>query len=264
MTMHVREPAVAGLFYPDDPDTLREDIDRLLASGVSGGPIPKAIVVPHAGYVFSGATAAAAFARLGEARAVIRRVVLLGPSHRVPFHGLALPESDAFDTPLGRVSLDADSVERIIDLPQVRRLEAAHAQEHSLEVELPFLQRALDEFTLLPLAVGDASAREVAEVLDRLWGGPETLIVVSSDLSHYQDYDTARRHDATTTRKIEALMHEDLDWDDACGRVPVAGLLEQARRRGLEVTTLAQCNSGDTSGDRSRVVGYGAYALFDA
>ena len=262
--MNVREPAVAGLFYPDSPVSLREDVDRMLASRVSGGPVPKAIVVPHAGYVFSGATAAAAFGRLRDARAEIRRVVLLGPSHRVAFHGLALPEAEVFETPLGPIPVDAEAAAAIADLPQVRRLDAAHAREHSLEVELPFLQRALDDFTLLPLAVGDASAREVAEVLDRLWGGPETLIVVSSDLSHYEDYDTALRHDAATTRKIEALMHEDLDWDDACGRVPVAGLLEQARRRGMGVTTLERCNSGDNSGDRSRVVGYGAYAFFDA
>jgi AmmeMemoRadiSam system protein B/AmmeMemoRadiSam system protein A len=256
-----RPPAVAGLFYPATREALEADVEDALrqARHVSLPP-PKALVVPHAGYVYSGVVAGAAYSLVD--RASVRRVVLLGPCHRVPIRGLALPDADAFDTPLGSVDLDRDAVARIADLGQVVRSPAAHAREHSLEVQLPFLQRRLGEFRLLPLAVGDASQDEVAEVLDRLWGGPETLIVVSSDLSHYHRYDEARAIDAATARAIVALDSA-LDHEQACGATPLAGLLAVARRRGMHATLLDLRNSGDTAGDRSRVVGYGAFALHE-
>ena len=222
---------------------------------------PKAIVVPHAGYIYSGPVAAAAYARLGPMRGRVTRVVLLGPSHRVGFDGLALTSADSYITPLGRVPIDAEAATKLADLPQVRVLDAAHAQEHSLEVHLPFLQEVLNEFSLVPLVVGEATPAEVGEVLERLWGGPETLIVISSDLSHYHDYATAQKRDRATSRAIEALRYEDIGYEDACGRNPVNGLLYVARQRGLHVRTVDLRNSGDTAGARDRVVGYGAYVL---
>jgi len=257
-----RRPAVAGLFYPDAPDVLAAEVRRHLREArPEPGPVPKAIVAPHAGYAFSGPVAASVYARLAPARASIRRVVLLGPSHRVAFRGLAVPSADVFTTPLGPVPVDREGVERARRLPGVVQLDAAHAEEHSLEVQLPFLQEALEAFTLVPLAAGDAEPQEVAAVLDALWGGSETLIVISTDLSHYHDYATARRLDAATTRAIETLRPEGLDEESACGRVGVRGLLVAARRHGLTPRTLDLRSSGDAAGPRDRVVGYGAYAF---
>ncbi|HLE93658.1 MAG TPA: AmmeMemoRadiSam system protein B, partial [Sulfuricaulis sp.] len=193
------------------------------------------------------------------ARGRITRVVLLGPAHRVGFHGLALSSADYFLTPLGRVPVDQEAVEKISRLPQVHEMDAAHAQEHSLEVHLPFLQEVLGEFNLVPLAVGDAEPGEVAEVLELLWGGSETLIVISSDLSHYHDYKTAQKLDRATSQAIEQLRPEDIQYDHACGRNPVNGLLHMARKRGLKAKTVDLRNSGDTAGTQDRVVGYGAY-----
>jgi len=257
----VRRPAVAGLFYPAEPAHLHATVDQLLAPKVSELAPPKALIVPHAGYIYSGPTAATAYGRLYAARERISRVVLLGPAHFVPLRGLAAPTVDAFATPLGEVRLDRAALDALKDLPQVRLNDGAHGQEHSLEVQLPFLQRLLPAFTLVPLVVGDASPAEVAEVLERLWGGEETLILISSDLSHYHDYATARELDARTSANIERLRFEALEWEDACGRVPIQGLLYYARRHGLKVETLELCNSGDTAGDKRRVVGYGAYAV---
>lgn len=257
----IRRPAVAGMFYPADAAVLRSTVTALLAAaGVHGDP-PKALVVPHAGYVYSGPVAASAYACLAPLRGRITRVVLLGPAHRVWFQGLALPSDDAFATPLGVVRVDLAAAASLSDLPQVRVFDAPHADEHGLEVHLPFLQVALDEFAIVPLVVGEAASVDVAEVIDRLWGGPETLVVVSSDLSHYLDYAAARRLDAATTAHVEALRDDALGNDSACGRVPLAGLLRVARRRGLAVTTLDLRNSGDTAGPKDRVVGYGAYAF---
>lgn len=257
----VRQPAVAGMFYPAEPRGLRGMISEYLAAASATGAVPKALIVPHAGYIYSGPVAASAYVLLKPLRGAIRRVVLLGPAHRVALAGLALPSSDFFATPLGNVPLDKDAAALLRDLPQVQVMDAAHAREHSLEVHLPFLQELLGEFSLIPLVVGDASAEDVGEVLERLWGGPETLVVISSDLSHYNDYQTARRMDAATARAIETLRFEDLGYDDACGRVPVSGLLHVARRRGLAVRTLDLRNSGDTAGPRDQVVGYGAWAI---
>ena len=262
--MQVREPAVAGSFYPREPAQVAALVDACMASApevVPTGTAPKALIVPHAGFVYSGPIAATAYAQLAPVRSTIERVVLIGPSHRVPFRGLAASGASSFLTPLGAVPVDLDAVSKALALPQVRVLEEAHATEHSLEVQLPFLQRVLDDFALVPLVAGDASAVDVAEVIDALWGGPETLIVISSDLSHYSDYATARALDEQTTRAIERLEPEALDFESACGRVGVRGLLVVARRRGLRVRTLDLRSSGDTAGDRARVVGYGAYAF---
>ncbi|ROR32894.1 AmmeMemoRadiSam system protein B [Inmirania thermothiophila] len=257
----VRPPAVAGLFYPEQREELARTVDALLAGAQAAGPPPKAIVAPHAGYVYSGPVAATAYAALRPLAGRIERVVLLGPSHRVPFDGLAAPSTDYFRTPLGDVPVDREAIESIRDLPQVCILDEAHALEHSLEVHLPFLQRVLGGFRLVPLVVGDAAPEEVAEVIERLWGGDETLIVVSSDLSHYHDYHTARRMDAATSMAVEALAPERIGYEQACGRHPLQGLLVAARRRGLQARTLDLRNSGDTAGPRDRVVGYGAYAF---
>lgn len=258
----VRRPAVAGMFYPADPGELRALIREYLGSVEATGPAPKAMIAPHAGYIYSGPVAATAYKRLAGARGRITRVVLLGPAHRVPFPGLALSAARAFATPLGLVPVDQEAVAAIADLPQVVLLEQAHAGEHSLEVHLPFLQEVLGEFALVPLAVGEARPEEVAEVLDRLWGGPETLIVISSDLSHYENYATARTLDEATTRAIENLRFEDIQYGDACGRNPINGLLATARRRQMRAETIDLRSSGDTAGTREQVVGYGAY-VFD-
>jgi len=258
---NVRTPAVAGLFYPNDPHELRAMLAQYLKPDSPPQKIPKAIIVPHAGYVYSGSIAGSAYTRLMAARGSITRVVLLGPAHRVGFHGLALPDADFFMSPLGRIPIDSAAVAKISRLPQVHVLEQAHAQEHSLEVQLPFLQEVLGKFTLVPLVVGEAKPTEVSEVLESLWGGDETLIVVSSDLSHYHDYHTAQQRDRATTQAIEQLNPAAIDYDAACGRNPVNGLLHAARLRGLTVTTIDLRNSGDTAGPRDRVVGYGAYVF---
>ncbi len=266
----VREAAVAGLFYPADGHELDGVVRDLLrnaapqpGAAAPGAPraVPKAIIVPHAGYVYSGPIAAAAYARLAPIAARIRRVVLIGPCHRVPLRGLAVPSAEAFVTPLGAVPVDRGACDVLLALPCVRVFDATHAPEHALEVQLPFLQTVLGDFAIVPLVVGDASADEVAQVLDRVWGGDETLIVVSSDLSHYLDDATAKRRDAATCRAIESLDASAIGDDQACGRVPVRGLLRLARARGLAVTTLDLRTSGDTAGDRRRVVGYGAWAF---
>lgn len=257
----VRTPAVAGLFYPANSRELRAMVSRFLADAPRVDPAPKAIIAPHAGYVYSGSIAASAYARLASARGTIRRVVLLGPAHRVGFRGLALSSAESFLTPLGTVAVDQEAIALIRALPQVHVLDQAHAQEHSLEVHLPFLQEALGSFSLVPLVVGDAEPEEVAEVLERLWGGRETLVVISSDLSHYHDYVTAQAMDRATSRAIENLRPEDIGYDDACGRNPVRGLLLVARRHGLHAKTIDLRNSGDTAGARDQVVGYGAYVV---
>jgi AmmeMemoRadiSam system protein B len=261
--MRVRLPAVAGSFYPADPAVLAQEVAESLAAAVPAaeGAPPKAVIAPHAGYVYSGPTAGYAYAPVAALRSVVSRVVVLGPAHRVWVRGLAASSAEAFETPLGRVPVDREAVEGVCALSQVRIDDRAHAAEHSLEVQLPFLQHVLGDFSLVPLAVGDATDEEVEEVLDALWGGAETLIVVSSDLSHYYDYATAKRLDAATCRAIEALEPEWLDGESACGRVPIRGLLLAAQRHGLAAHTLDLRSSGDTAGDRTRVVGYGAWTL---
>lgn len=256
----VREPAVAGQFYPEDPLELQALIRGLLDDVTQDGDgQPKALIVPHAGYVYSGAIAASAYARLSRYRDAYTRVVLLGPCHRVPVAGMALSEADTFRTPLGDVAIDRAAVAQLRDRG-IPVFEPSHRYEHSLEVHLPFLQTVLGEFSIVPIVVGEARAESVANVLEALWGGPETLIVVSSDLSHYLDYDAARAKDETTCRRIEQL-DGGIDYDDACGATPLRGLLLAAKRRGMHVSTLDLRSSGDTAGDRDFVVGYGAWMI---
>jgi len=249
------------MFYPADARQLEAAVAQYLGAARSDGGVPKAIIAPHAGYVYSGPVAGTVYARLQPARGAITRVLLLGPSHRVGFRGLACSSADYFETPLGRIEIDRAALQSIRDLPQVHVNDAAHALEHSLEVQLPFLQQVLGAFRVVPLAVGEASAPEVSEVLERLWGGPETLIVISSDLSHYHDYATAQRMDRATSRAIESLDIDAIGYHDACGRNPVNGLLHLARRKGLRAHTIDLRNSGDTAGTRDSVVGYGAYVF---
>ena len=257
-----RSAAVAGMFYPDNPATLKRTVNDLLANAKVGDSVrpPKALIVPHAGFIYSGPVAASAYAQVGALRGRIRRVVLLGPTHRVWVRGLALPEADRFATPLGEVQLDQEGMQRLNDLPQVTRSAAAHQLEHSLEVQLPFLQQVLGDFQLLPLAVGEATAAEVAEVLEKVWGGDDTLIVISSDLSHFLPDAEARKVDGGTVDAILALDSH-LSHEQACGATPVNGLLLAARRHGLRAIKLDVRNSSDTAGDPERVVGYAAFAF---
>ena len=254
------------MFYPGDARVLSAEVDALLAGvDAPAGPrlgFPKAIVVPHAGYIYSGPVAARAYDELATARGIVRRVVLLGPVHRVPVRGLAVPTATAFATPLGTIRIDKEAIGTVRALPQVVTSDPAHALEHSLEVQLPFLQRMLGEFTLAPFAVGDASVEEVADVLERLWGGPETLIVISTDLSHYHSYDDARALDGSTIRRIAALA-TDIDHDEACGATPLNGFLSLSRKKNLSLRLLAACNSGDTAGGKDRVVGYSSFGLYE-
>lgn len=261
----IRPAAVAGMFYPAHADALRGEVRALLADARPPRPprLPKALLAPHAGYVYSGPVAASAYATLDAARERIRRVVLLGPVHRVPVRGLALPGADRFATPLGEVEVDAAAIAALRELPQVVESPAAHALEHSLEVQLPFLQTMLGDFRLVPLAVGDAAPADVAQVLEQVWGGVETLIVFSSDLSHYLPYAAAREVDADTLAAMLALEPR-LDHRQACGATPVNGLLQLARRRGMRPALLDARNSGDTAGDRQRVVGYAALAFCES
>jgi AmmeMemoRadiSam system protein B len=259
----VRPPAVAGLFYPGNPLRLRAQLESLLTDApATCAHQLKAVIAPHAGYVYSGKVAASAFAALRERAKDITRVVVIGPAHYVALRGIAVPTVDAFETPLGPLSVDQNALAAIADLPFVLANDAAHAPEHSLEVELPFLQMALGRFQVVPLLVGDADPKEVAQALRRLWGGTETLIVISSDLSHYHDYETARRLDAATAGAIERGDWAQLGSNNACGFLPIAGLLVETARCGLKPQRLALCNSGDTAGGRDRVVGYGAWAFW--
>ncbi len=256
----VRPPAVSGMFYPADPAQLAQDVRRFLNQARVQGLSPKAIIAPHAGYIYSGAIAGSAYGALTDIAPRIRRVILLGPTHRVAVRGLALPGVDAFDTPLGRVQLDADAMRAISKLPQVVVSSPAHAMEHSLEVQLPFLQCVLNDFTLVPLAVGMATASEVAEVLEMLWGGDETLIVVSSDLSHFLPYAAAQSFDRKTADHIVRLQ-QPIEHEEACGGTPINGLILAARKHHLEAKLLDLRNSGDTAGSQDRVVGYAAFAF---
>lgn len=258
----IRPAAVAGMFYPGNPAQLHADIHEMLARVHPARSIPKAIIVPHAGYIYSGPIAASAYAQLIPFKNIIKRVILLGPCHRVPLSGLAATSADYFETPLGTVSIDRDSIDAIMHLPQVEEFDLTHQHEHSLEVQLPFLQEILTTFMLVPLVVGDTSAADIHAVLELLWGGNETLIVVSSDLSHYHNYKTAQEIDQRTCRAIENFDGNAILNEQACGRNPVLGLLQSALSHNMKVTTLDLRNSGDTAGNKDQVVGYGAW-LFE-
>jgi AmmeMemoRadiSam system protein B len=257
----IKLPSVAGVFYPLNPAHLAQMLDQFLQEAASGEKPPKALIAPHAGYRYSGAVAASIYARLKNAQQPISRVILIGPAHRVAFDGLAVSRADAFNTPLGNIAVDKESIEKLLQLPFVQYLEQAHAHEHSLEVQLPFLQTLLSDFKIVPVLAGRATAEHVSQAMDLLWGGEETLIVVSSDLSHYHDYATATRLDQDTSKLIETLQFDQLTFESACGRIPLSGLLKLAKEKCMSIKTVDLRNSGDTSGDKTRVVGYGAYAI---
>jgi AmmeMemoRadiSam system protein B len=260
----VRRPAVAGFFYPDDASELRAAVSAYLAQhpAKAGGAPPKALIVPHAGYIYSGVIAASAYATVAKLRDTIRRVVLIGPSHRVYLRGMAAPAADWFATPLGKVAVDRELKATLLQRADVVEADAPHAQEHCLEVQLPFLQMLFDDFTLLPLVLGSVAPEHVAAALDEVWDDAGTLVLVSSDLSHYHAYEQAQRIDAATSASI--LRREPtLVGEQACGAVGINGLLHLAGQRGLSISQIARCNSGDTAGDRSRVVGYGAFAVHE-
>jgi len=265
----IRPAAVAGSFYPATAQELGTTLQKLLHKAASNldtdtlSNVPKAIVVPHAGYVYSGPMAARAYARLRPAKDIIKRVILLGPCHRVAVKGLALSSAKAFATPLGNIELDQDAIDQIKNLPQVSVFDQTHREEHSLEVHLPFLQIMLGKFKLIPLVVGDCDPQDIVQVIDTLWGGAETLIVISTDLSHFLDYDQAVEIDTRTCKAIEAMDINSIEGNQACGRVPLKGFLKSAKKRGMSVETLGLNNSGDTAGTKDRVVGYGSWAFHE-
>ncbi len=255
-----RPCAVAGSFYPAQKAELQKVVLDLLQGNSPGGDGGRIFIVPHAGYIYSGPIAASAYKLLKKSSAKITRVVLLGPSHRVPLRGLALSTAERFETPLGSMPIDQVNRQKVLAFAQVLEDDSAHREEHSLEVHLPFLQTVLGEFSLLPLVVGLASAAEVADVLAAVWGGEETAIIISSDLSHFHPYQAAKKIDQATSHAIEQLQ-TDLEGEQACGCYAINGLLKQAKIRGLKISTLDLRNSGDTAGSHDRVVGYGSYVL---
>ena len=258
----IRPPAAAGRFYPSDPAELRTLVTSLLKDvSTPTGPVPKALIAPHAGYLYSGPIAASAYVQLIPARDVIKRIILLGSSHFVAFEGLAASSAEGFATPLGVVRVDGEAIGRLLSSGQISIRDEAHTHEHALEVQLPFLQTVLNEFVLVPLVAGDARPEEIAQVLEAVWGGPETRFVISSDLSHYLNSDAARGLDRITAEAIETLNPDAIDENQACGRIPICGLLHAGRQHGLVGRTVDLRNSGDTAGPRDRVVGYGAFAF---
>lgn len=259
---HVRPPAAAGRFYPADPDALRSEILAYLDRPAKIAPgCPKAVITPHAGYLYSGPVAGSAFAPCRPWNTRVRRVLLVGPSHFEDFTGLAVTTAEAFATPLGEMPIDRAAVEQLVQHRLARVHEPAHRIDHALEVEVPFLQTLLEDVVLVPILVGRTTGEQVGEALDLLWGGDETAIVISSDLSHYLDYHSAQQVDRETCLAVETLEPASVDSYHACGHLPIQGLLQAARVRHLQPVTLDLRNSGDTSGRRDRVVGYGAWAF---
>lgn len=257
---NIRQPCVDGFFYPGNPEILNKNLQNLIMHAKSYDiEAPKAIIAPHAGYNYSGAIAATIYKTLLPHKDQIKRVVLLGPAHKLAFSGIAATKYDGFATPLGTVAIDSQAIDSILNLPNVQILEHAYDLEHSLEVQLPFLQVMLKSFTLAPFVVGNAQPQDIANLLEHLWGGPETLIVISSDLSHYYDYNTAQKFDLAASKAITDLSPNDLKDHQACGRLPVKGLLLAAAKLKLRAQVLDLRNSGDTSGNKDRVVGYGAF-----
>jgi hypothetical protein len=257
----IRKPAVAGTFYPDDESQLKKLILNYLRSDKPGPNPPKAVIVPHAGYIYSGSIAGTAYDLIARTCKYVRRVVLIGPSHFVPISGIALSTADAFETPLGNIPIDKKAYQKITEEDGVLYSDQAHKEEHSLEVQLPFLQMVLGDFTLVPLAVGCIEEEKVANVLELLWGGPETLIVVSSDLSHFSNYEVAKKIDQVTAQAIETLKPENVQHSEACGAYGIRGFLKAAQAHHMKAETLDLRNSGDTAGDKDRVVGYGSFAF---
>ncbi len=265
MTLHtkIRSPAVAGSFYPGTAQELNLLIDDYLGS-IDTPSLKrriKAMIVPHAGYIYSGLTAASAYSKLIPFAQDISRVVLLGPSHRIPLLGLASSSHDYFQTPLGEVPLDKAVIEQLEQLPFVKAYDDAHTQEHSLEVQLPFLQKVLGDFKLVPLVIGQVEDQQVSDVIESLWQLENTLFLISSDLSHYLDYERAHECDLATSQAIEDLTPEKIHYEQACGHSAIAGMLLSAQKHNLIVQKLDLRNSGDTAGSKDRVVGYGSWAF---
>ncbi|MFV1982357.1 MAG: AmmeMemoRadiSam system protein B [Thiohalomonadales bacterium] len=260
-----RITAVAGQFYPNEPAVLQTDINQYLneVSTLSDSVNPelKAIIVPHAGYIYSGAIAASAYNLLYKQSSTISNIILLGPAHRLSFQGIASSSVHYFDTPLGSVAVNLSLIDKIKHFSFINCIDAAHQNEHCLEVQLPFLQTVLKKFTIVPLLIGECDPNDVATILDFLWGGNETLIIISSDLSHFNNYELAKHNDNNTSQAILNLQPENIHYEDACGRTPVNGLLKIAQKKRLKVSILDVRNSGDTAGDKQRVVGYGAYSF---
>lgn len=263
----IRPTAVAGSFYPKQASELNIMLEKFLSQYAVNDSVniatPKAIIAPHAGYIYSGQTAASVYSNLEQVKDKIRRVVLLGPTHRVSVKGIALPSNTHFASPLGNVSIDTQSLKKISAHSFVNYIDEAHTQEHSLEVHIPFLQKVINNFVLLPILVGNATPEQVATILKELWGNDETLIVISSDLSHFLNYETASKTDRNTTELIEKFDYEHIGSKQACGCMPMRGLLKLAQEKNMTIQTVDLRNSGDTAGTKDRVVGYGAYALFD-
>lgn len=257
----IREAAVSGMFYPDDPVILQETVNQYLDKAKLLPQHFRAIIAPHAGYIYSGETAAQAYKQLSDIKNNIRRVVLIGPAHRVSFSGIATSSVDYFETPLGDTPLDKKANQDLQQFPQIKILDEAHAQEHSLEVHLPFLQTVLDDFLLVPLVVGDCDVESISEVLDFFWQDPSTFFVISSDLSHFHEYNEAKTIDQQTASAILAMSPEKIGYEQACGRMPINGFLSLAKKYHLKPTQLDLKNSGDTAGSRDRVVGYGAFGF---
>ncbi len=259
----IRDMAVAGTFYPADKNQLKLMLKGYLNDAPQSNKVPKAIIVPHAGYIYSGSIAATAYARLRSTEQAIKKVLLIGPSHRVGFRGVALSTADKFSTPLGNIAIDTEAVRQLAELPFVQYLDQAHELEHSLEVQLPFLQTVLGKISLIPLVAGDSTPDQVCQIIEKFWEQDDVLIVISSDLSHFHDYQTAKKMDKKTSEIIEQLQYEELDGESACGRVPVKGLMALARKNKLAIKNIDLRNSGDTAGfaDLDRVVGYGAYVI---
>jgi len=251
------QPTVAGMFYPDDPELLHATVQSLLHQGNPNLPTPKAIIAPHAGYSCSGITAGKAYACLENARNIVKQVVIVAPSHRVPFAGIAVPSAEGYATPLGDIPIDQPAIQRLLTLPYVEILdEAFQGQENSLETQLPFLQETLKEFVLVPMLIGDIPYSLVAEALEMLWNGPETLVIASSDLSHYHDYETAKQIDQQTLDAILQLKPDNIQYEQACGRVGMQAVISVAAKKQLSPILMDFCNSGDTIGSKDQVVGY--------
>ncbi len=263
---HIRPAAVSGLFYPDEPVELKAQITGFLNEKSNTSTVrPKAIIVPHAGTIYSGSIAATAYCTLLPHTLAIRKVILLGPAHRVYLRGLALPAVDQFQTPLGEIDLDTETIQNLVaDFPQINISDRAHAEEHSLEVQLPFLQEVLDSFSLIPFVVGDATPAQVASVIEHLWGTDECLVVISTDLSHFHNYEEAVRLDRITASYIESKQGDQLEESSACGRIPMGGLLQIAQEKQMTIKRLDLRNSGDTAGRKDQVVGYGSWALYES
>lgn len=259
----IKQPAVAGQFYSDDAEQLRKSIEAHMQHGFKCQYKPKAIIAPHAGYIYSGEIAGSAYSVLPNLADQIRRVILLGPCHRVPVRRFAVASYEAFETPLGTIEVDTEVTLKLLEDKIVECKDTAFAQEHSLEVHLPFLQMYLKDFKIVPILVGSPAVEETSAVLKRLYGDESTLIVISSDLSHYLDYDSANDIDMLTSQQIVSLDYAAIKDEQACGRYPVKGMMHLARELGLTARAIDLRNSGDTQGDKSRVVGYGAYHFYE-